>query len=83
MSGSMAPDPPVAGARGGLFLRFGLIIAIGFLWTVNNPRPPPGEPDSPTETAKVSKCRFGHPANILLDDGTYVCRDGHEAVEPE
>ncbi len=81
MSGSMAPDPPVRTASPGFYLRAGLIIAIGFLWTNLNPIGLPGPEDRPSEDAKERHCIFDHPADIRLPDGTYTCEFGHEAWE--
>jgi hypothetical protein len=88
MSGSMAPDPPVTAARPGHYLRFVLIIAIGFLWTTAGPQGLPGRPTRPSENkneeVKKRFCRRGHPADTLLSDGrTYTCECGHIAWEPE
>jgi hypothetical protein len=86
MSGSMAPDPPVRAARPSHYLRFVLIIAIGFLW-IFPPHGVPGEPIPPEEdeaaAAKERYCIHGHPADILLEDGTYICEFGHEAWESD
>ncbi len=82
MSGSMAPDPPVRTASPGPYLRFALIMAIGFLWNFPT-QGVPGEPPPPEEEAKERYCILGHPANTLLPDGTHVCKFGHEAWESD
>ena len=84
MSGSMAPDPPVRAARPGHYLRFALIMAIGFLWNFPT-HGVPGEPPPPEqeEEVKERRCIHGHPANTLLPDGTYACKSGHEAWESD
>jgi hypothetical protein len=38
MSGSIAPDPPAREVTLGGYLRLGLIIAIGFIWTTEGAR---------------------------------------------
>jgi hypothetical protein len=81
MSGSMAPGPPVRRASPGYYVRFGLIIAIGFLWTNFNPIDLPGPEDRPSEDAKERYCIFGHPADVRQSDGTYTCEFGHKAWE--
>ena len=83
MSGSMAPDPPVREARLGRYLRFGLIIAIGFLWINLDPIPLPGPEGRPSGDTKKRQCIFDHPADIRQQDGTYTCEFGHKAWEPK
>jgi hypothetical protein len=83
MSGSVVPGPPVRTARLGYYVRFGLVIAIGFLWTNHYPIPLPGSEGRPNEEAKERHCLFDHPADIRQSDGTYTCEIGHKAWEPE
>jgi len=85
MSGSIMPEPPVRTARPGPYLRFALVMAIGFLWsfpTHGVPGEPPPLPP-PEEAAKKRHCIHGHPADTLLEDGTYACEFGHEAWESD
>jgi hypothetical protein len=87
MSGSMVPGPPVRTASPGYYLRFALIIAMGFLWNTVNPQSMPGQPIRPSEEmkdeVKERHCIFGHLADIRQSDGTYTCKLGHEAWESE
>jgi hypothetical protein len=80
MSSSMAPGPPVTGARRGLRLRFGLVIAIGFIWVYGPRRGMAGE--SGRDGGKAQFCECGKPG-YMLEDGSYACEDGHVIRKPE
>ena len=80
MSGSMAPGSPVTSARRGLLLRFGLVIAIGLIWTVSSSHGLPGERGR--DSGEAVFCECGKPAGIL-QDGRYACEDGHVVRKPK
>jgi hypothetical protein len=76
----MTPDPQVTGARRGLRLRFGLVMAIGLIWTVSSSHGLPGEPRR--DNGGPVFCECGLPAGIL-PDGRYACDRGHVIRKPE
>jgi hypothetical protein len=80
MSGSMAPGPPVTGAGRGLYLRFGLVMGIGFVCIYGSGHRMAGEPGR--DGGKAQLCECGEPA-YMLEDGSYACENGHVIRKPE
>ena len=74
MSGSMAPSPPVTGARPGLRLSLALIIVIGMICTHSFTHGMAGTPDSGGGPVDCPIC--GMPGGDR-GDGTYVCENNH------
>jgi len=72
MSGSMAPDPPGGTARRVSYVRFGLVVSIGLIWTQGGPRGLPGPP-----SGQSVKCPYCGKRGRYVPGGLYVCKSKH------
>jgi hypothetical protein len=75
MSGSIEPSPPVTGRRRGFWLRFGLLVAISFIWIHGRSRRARG---TERNGDSICCCPYCFERGDYLTGRLYRCKNKHE-----